>query len=159
MTDWNFRHISWNQTNGYHFTLFFTVLIYFQVCNSINCRKINKNQKNVFSGLIAHYHFILYEVLLILIHLYLVSFGGKGLRVKPLSFVHHLVCLGFAATCLLVDLIIKLIKYKEKKVHKKVKKEEDNEEDLVLLANVIQNVPQKVFKIGDWLHHTKVESI
>ena len=44
-------------------------------------------------------------------------------------------------------------------MHKKVKKEEDNEEDLVLLANVIQNVPQKVFKIGDWLHHTKVESI
>ena len=158
MTDWNFRHITWNKTNGYHFTLFFTVLIYFQVFNSINCRKINKNQKNVFSGLIKHYHFILYEGLLILIHLFLVSFGGKGLRVKPLSFAHHLVCMGFAATCLLVDLIIKVVKYKEKKVHKKKKKEEE-EEDLVLLANVIQNVPHTVFKIGDLLHHTKVESI
>ena len=158
MTDWNFRHITWNQTNGYHFTLFFTVLIYFQVFNSINCRKINKNQKNVFSGLIKHYHFILYEGLLILIHLFLVSFGGKGLRVKPLSFTHHLVCMGFAATCLLVDLILKVAKYKEKKVHKKVKKE-DEEEDLVLLANVIQNTPQKVFTIGDLLNHTKLESI
>ena len=66
--------------------------------------------------------------------------------------------MGFAATCLLVDLILKVAKYKEKKVHKKVKKE-DEEEDLVLLANVIQNAPQKVFTIGDLLNHTKLESI
>ena len=38
-------------------------------------------------------------------------------------------------------------------------KKEDEEEDLVLLANVIQNAPQKVFTIGDLLNHTKLESI
>ena len=36
--------------------------------------------------------------------------------------------MGFAATCLLVDLILKVAKYKEKKVHKKVKKEDEEEE-------------------------------
>ena len=41
-SDRELEHFTWNNVNGYHFTIFFNIFVYMQVFNSINARKLQK---------------------------------------------------------------------------------------------------------------------
>ena len=43
-SDRELEHFVWNQVNGYHFTIFFNIFVYMQVFNSINARKLQKDE-------------------------------------------------------------------------------------------------------------------
>lgn len=155
--DWSLPHFVWNKNNGYQFTIFFNVFVYFQVFNSINCRKINKKQKNVFEGITSHLHFILYEIIIIAMQLILVTFGGAGLRLKRLTLLQHIVCFMCASSSLLINYLVKILSGK-RKIKKKKKLSESNktnENALLLVDNIIEEEPQKYISVGEFLNHNK----
>ena len=162
--DWSLPHFEWNKNNGYQVTIFFTVFVYFQVFNSINCRKINKRQRNVFEGITSHLHFVFYEIIIIAMHLILVTFGGSGLRLKRLTLLQHIVCFLCASSSLLIDYLVKILTGKRKIKKKNIKNKElndlietnkMNEDALLLIDNLLEKEPQKYLSVGELLKHNK----
>lgn len=162
--DWSLPHFKWNKNHGYQFTIFFTVFVYFQVFNSINCRKINKRQRNVFEGITSHLQFVFYEIIIIAMHLILVTFGGSGLRLKRLTHLQHIVCFLCASSSLLIDYLVKILTRKRKIKKKNIKNKElkdlietnkTNEDTLLLIDNLLEKEPQKYLSVGELLKHNK----
>jgi len=90
-------HFEWNDVNGYHFTIFFNIFVFLQVFNSINARKLKKEELNVFEGIFDNYLYILIQLIIIAGQIIMVSFGGQALRTQCLSPMQHLMCLAIAS--------------------------------------------------------------
>ena len=108
-SDRELNHFTWNNHNGYHFTIFFNIFVFLQVFNSINARKLLRTELNVFENIFNNYLYILIQFIIIAGQLTMVTFGGRALRTHPLTVNQHLGCLGIAALSLPVGLLIKLL--------------------------------------------------
>ena len=91
-SDRDLTHFIWNETNGYHFTLFFDVFVFLQVFNSINARKLRKSEKNVFIGIFSNYYYLIVQIFIVIGQIMIVTFGGRAVRVKRLSIIQHVQC-------------------------------------------------------------------
>ena len=108
-SDRELEHFMWNDVNGYHFTLFFDIFVFMQVCNSINARKLNKHEYNVFSGILGNWYYIFIQSFILFGQIVIVTFGGRAVRVQRLSLTQHLQCLAIASLSLIVGFFVKLL--------------------------------------------------
>ena len=108
-SDRNLEHFMWNNVNGYHFTIFFNIFVFMQVFNSINARKLQKDELNVFTGICGNWLYILIQSIIIVGQIILVTFGGRAVRTHPLSLRQHAECLGISAITLVWGFFIKLL--------------------------------------------------
>ena len=106
-SDRNLEHFMWNNVNGYHFTIFFNIFVFMQVFNSINARKLQKDEYNVFSGILGNWLYLLIQSIIIIGQMLLVTLGGRAVRTHPLSIRQHLACLFISSLTLVWGLIIK----------------------------------------------------
>ena len=72
-SDRNLEHFMWNNVNGYHFTIFFNIFVFMQVFNSINARKLQKDELNVFTGIMGNWLYILIQSIIIVGQIILVT--------------------------------------------------------------------------------------
>lgn len=114
-SDRDLTHFIWNDTNGYHFTIFFDVFVFLQVFNSINARKLRKSEKNVFIGIFSNYYYLIVQSFIVIGQILIVTFGGRAVRVKRLSVMQHLQCAMISSLSLLVGYIVKVVMCKGKK--------------------------------------------
>ena len=108
-SDRELEHFMWNDINGYHFTIFFDIFVFMQVFNSINARKLNKDEYNVFVGILGNWYYIFIQTFILCGQVLMVTFGGRALRVHALSIKQHLQCLGIASLTLVCGFIVKLL--------------------------------------------------
>jgi hypothetical protein len=80
-----------------------------QVFNSINARKLQKEELNVFTGILGNWLYILIQSIIIVGQIILVTFGGRAVRTHPLSLKQHAICLCISAMTLVWGFIIKLL--------------------------------------------------
>ena len=108
-SDRELEHFTWNNVNGYHFTIFFNIFVYMQVFNSINARKLQKNEYNVFTGIMGNWLYLLIQGIIIVGQIILVTFGGRAVRTHALSVTQHCHCLLIASMTLVWGLFVKLL--------------------------------------------------
>ena len=108
-SDRNLEHFMWNNVNGYHFTIFFNIFVFMQVFNSINARKLQKDELNVFTGIMGNWLYILIQSIIIVGQIILVTFGGRAVRTHPLSLQQHGYCLFISSITLVWGFFVKLL--------------------------------------------------
>ena len=121
-SDRDLEHFMWNNVNGYHFTIFFNIFVYMQVFNSINARKLQKDEFNVFEGIFGNWLYLLIQGIIVLGQIILVTFGGRAVRTHPLSVAQHCQCLLISSLTLVWGFLAKLLPID---VSEKVEDEED----------------------------------
>ena len=108
-SDRDLEHFTWNNVNGYHFTIFFNIFVYMQVFNSINARKLQKTEYNVFSGIMGNWLYLLIQTIILVGQVILVTFGGRAVRTHALSVTQHCHCLLIASMTLVWGFFVKLL--------------------------------------------------
>jgi calcium-translocating P-type ATPase len=108
-SDRELEHFMWNEVNGYHFTIFFNIFVYMQVFNSINARKLQKDEFNVFEGILGNWLYILIQTIIIVGQVILVTFGGRAVRTHALSVQQHGLCLLISSMTLVWGAFVKLL--------------------------------------------------
>ena len=108
-SDRELEHFTWNNVNGYHFTIFFNIFVFMQIFNSINARKLNRTDYNVFKGILGNWYYIFIQSFIIVGQMIMVTFGGRAVRTHALSLMQHLQCLGIASLTLIIGFLIKFI--------------------------------------------------
>ena len=98
----------WDPKKGVHYTLFFDIFVFLQVFNQINCRKLNRNEYNVFKGFFNNKLFLFIQSFTVIAQIFIVEFGGDFLRTTPLTFVQHLICIALGSLALVFGLIAKI---------------------------------------------------
>ena len=121
-SDRELEHFMWNNVNGYHFTIFFNIFVFMQVFNSINARKLQKDEYNVFTGIFGNWLYLLIQTIIVVGQIILVTFGGRAVRTHALSVSQHCMCIGIAACTLVWGFFVKLLPID---VSEKVEEEED----------------------------------
>ena len=121
-SDRELEHFMWNNTNGYHFTIFFNIFVFMQVFNSINARKLQKDEFNVFEGILGNWLYLLIQGIIVVGQIILVTFGGRAVRTHPLSLSQHFYCLLISSMSLVCGFFAKLLPID---VSEKVEEEED----------------------------------
>ena len=94
--DQKLEHNMWNETNGFHLTILFSVLFFMILIHLI------------FIILETNTNFIKYGLnicILVMIHLLIINYGGKLTRTKPLNQNDLLKCFGLACLVIPLDLI------------------------------------------------------
>ncbi|KRX10194.1 P-type ATPase, cytoplasmic domain N [Pseudocohnilembus persalinus] len=99
----------WTQENEQHYTIFFNIFVYMQVFNEINARKLNKEEKNVFSGFFINPFFLIVIIFTIFVQILLTTYGGLAAGCSDLTMHQHIVCLVIGASSLIVGYLIKLL--------------------------------------------------
>ncbi|CAD8137228.1 unnamed protein product [Paramecium octaurelia] len=92
-----------------HYTIFFHIFVFLQVFNEINARKLKKTELNVFEGFFNNWLFISVITGTIVVQILIVEFGGKAVKVTPLDFAHHFICILIGMCSLAIGYLIKQI--------------------------------------------------
>ena len=147
-SDRELEHYEWNDQHGYHFTIFFDIFVFLQVFNSINARKLNRDELNVFEGIKNNFYYIMVQSFIVIGQIFLVSFGGRAVRTQPLSLLQHLGCILIASFSLVIGFLVKLIPIDMKEKIEKLKKQidEGKEEELLRDESKNKKLYEKKFK-------------
>ena len=108
-SDRELKHSVWNNTNGYHFTIFFNIFVMLQVFNSVNARKLLRSEINIFQGIFNNGYYIFIQLIIIGGQMLMVTFGGRALRTHPLTLKQHLGCIAIASLSLVVGILVRLL--------------------------------------------------
>ena len=147
-SDRELEHYDWNDQHGYHFTIFFDVFVFLQVFNSINARKLNPKELDVFEGIKDNIYYIIVQGFIVFGQIVLVTFGGRAVRTQPLSIFQHLCCMIIASMSLGVGYLVKLIPIdmSEKIVKSKEEIDEENEEERIKKERNLKKLQKKKTK-------------
>ena len=147
-SDRELEHYDWNDQHGYHFTIFFDVFVFLQVFNSINARKLNPKELDVFEGIKDNIYYIIVQGFIVFGQIVLVTFGGRAVRTQPLSIFQHLCCMIIASMSLGVGYLVKLIPIdmSEKIVKTKEEIDEENEEERIKKERNLKKLQKKKTK-------------
>lgn len=100
-------HNHWNNETGRHYSIFFNTFVMLQLFNEINSRKLKNEELNVFKDFTNNKLFILILLLTFGVQYLLISFGGRYMRVTPLTAEQHLICVALGSSSLLFGFLIK----------------------------------------------------
>jgi len=92
-----------------HFTFVFQIFVFMQIFNQINARKIEDGEFNVFSGIFSNYFFLVVIVLVTIIQIAMVEYGGKAIKTYPLNTNENIICISIAASELVWGFILKFL--------------------------------------------------
>src|SRR5262249_23831800 len=81
-------------------TIFFTVYVFFQIWNQINCRSLDPSESGL-HRLFENPQFLLIASLTLVGQVLIVTFGGRGFNVDPLGVVDWLVIAAATSSVLL----------------------------------------------------------
>jgi P-type Ca2+ transporter type 2C len=101
---WEFAPLNVRQV-----TIFFTVYVFFQVWNQINCRSLTPDASG-FRGLFANPLFLFIASLTVLGQVLIVNFGGAVFHVEPLSLIDWVVIAAGTAVVLVYAEVVRLIR-------------------------------------------------
>ena len=87
---------------------FFNIFVFMQVFNSINARKLKKNE-NVFEGIFNNFYYIFVQSFIIVGQIIIVTFGGRAVRTKRLTLYQHLLCISISSLTLIFGFLVKKI--------------------------------------------------
>lgn len=90
-------------------SIFFDVFVFLQVFNFFNARKLKKNEVNICTDIGDNYLFILIVIGIFFCQLFIVQFGGRALKLVPLSMNHHIACILIGSLSLVWGFIIKTV--------------------------------------------------
>lgn len=110
-SDRDLMHYEWPDDKGYHFTIFFNIFVLMQVFNSINARKLRKDEVNVFEGILSNKLYLFIQLFIVLGQIFMVQFGGRALRTRPLTIVQHIFCLLISSLSLVVCFLVKQVQF------------------------------------------------
>lgn len=110
-SDRELDHFTWNEINGYHFTIFFNIFVFMQVFNSVNSRKLLKSELNVFEGILQNNLYLVIQIITVVGQIVIVTFGGRALRTQSLTINQHIACAIIASFSLVINLIVKLLPF------------------------------------------------
>ena len=99
----------WSPETGVHLSIFFDVFVFLQVFNFFNARKLKKNEINILTDIGDNYLFILIVIGIFLCQIFIVQFGGRALKLVPLSFGQHLVCIIIGSLSIVWGILIKTV--------------------------------------------------
>ena len=102
-------HEHWTTENGQHYTIFFNVFVFLQLFNEINCRKLQRQEYNVFENFFNNGMFIFVLIVTLVVQYIMVQLGGVLMHCSPLDIGIFGTCVGIGATCLIIGVFIKLI--------------------------------------------------
>ncbi len=144
-SDRELEHYEWNDQHGYHFTIFFDVFVFLQVFNSINARKLNPKDINVFEGIYDNIYYILVQSFIVFGQIILVTFGGRAVRTQPLSLLQHTYCILIASLSLVVGFLVKLIPIdmNEKVIKTKEEIEEEMDEEKIKKKRTLKSLKRR----------------
>ena len=126
-SDRELEHYDWNDQHGYHFTIFFDVFVFLQVFNSINARKLNPKELDIFEGIEDNIYYVIVQGFIVFGQIVLVTFGGRAVRTQPLSIFQHICCGLIASLSLGVGYLVKKIPIDMSEKIEKTKEEIDEE--------------------------------
>lgn len=92
-----------------HFTIFFHTFVMMQIFNSINSRKLNKKDLNVFKNFCNNPLFFMIISCIFVAQIFIVEVGSSFTETSPLSITQHLICILLGSGSLLVGWLFKLI--------------------------------------------------
>jgi len=90
-------------------TIFFTVYVFFQVWNQINCRSLTPDVSG-FRGLHKNPLFLLIASLTVFGQVLIVNFGGAVFAVEPLTLIDWGLIAGGTAVVLLYAEVVRLVR-------------------------------------------------
>ena len=90
-------------------TIFFNIFVFLQVFNSVNARKLQKSEINIFENLFNNWLYIFIQFLIVAGQVTMVTFGGRAIRTHPLTASQHLGCIGIASLSLIIGVLVKLL--------------------------------------------------
>ncbi|MCB0368101.1 MAG: cation transporting ATPase C-terminal domain-containing protein [Bdellovibrionales bacterium] len=82
--------------------------MFLQIFNFFNARKLKKDEINVFSNFFINGLFIAIVVLIFVLQLCIVTYGGSTFQLVPLSFSTHMHCIIIGATGVVWNAIVKV---------------------------------------------------
>jgi Ca2+ transporting ATPase len=103
------NNLEWTFENGIHYTLFFEIFVFLQLFNEVNCRKLKKEEFNVFAGFWKNPLFLIIFFGTIFVQIMLVQMGGYAMKCTPLTWDYHLFCLAIGAMSIPFQIVIKTI--------------------------------------------------
>lgn len=95
-----------------HFTMFFNMFVFIQIFNSINCRKLKRDEFNMFKDFFNNPLFFVINLITVVFQILIVEFGGKFVKTTHLTVTQHLICIAIGSLSLIVSVLIKLIPVK-----------------------------------------------
>ncbi|MBY0456537.1 MAG: cation transporting ATPase C-terminal domain-containing protein, partial [Gemmataceae bacterium] len=90
-------------------TLFFTVYVFFQVWNQINCRSLTPHESGL-SGLFGNRRFLFIASLTVVGQVLIVTFGGAVFNVEPLGVIDWLVVAGATSSVLVFAEVVRRVR-------------------------------------------------
>ena len=90
-------------------SIFFDVFVFLQVFNFFSARKLKKGDINICADIGDNYLFILIVISIFVCQLFIIQFGGKALKLVPLTMQQHLVCILIGSLSIVWGVIIKTI--------------------------------------------------
>ena len=90
-------------------SIFFDVFVFLQVFNFFNARKLKKSDINICTDIGDNYLFILIVIGIFVCQIFIVQFGGRALKLVPLSFDQHLICVLIGSMSIVWGVIIKTL--------------------------------------------------
>ncbi len=100
---------TYNATEAQHFTIFFHSFVMMQIFNSINSRKLNRKDLNVFRNFCNNPMFFFIMLGIFFAQIMIIEVGSSFTETSPLSLSQHLICVALGAGSLLVGFLFKLI--------------------------------------------------
>ncbi len=94
---------------GVHLSIFFDVFVFLQVFNFFNARKLKKSDINICADIGDNYLFVLIVISIFVCQLFIVQFGGKALKLVPLTMQQHIVCILIGSLSIIWGIIIKTL--------------------------------------------------
>jgi len=89
-------------------TMVFNTFVWLQICNEINCRRLDNNL-NVFSGIQRNPYFIVILVIMVACQTLIIFVGGPAFSVTTLNSQQWLICMGLGMLALPAGAIVRLI--------------------------------------------------
>ena len=99
----------WTFENGIHYTLFFEIFMFLELFNQINCRKLKKEDFNVFQGFWRNPLFQIIFWGTIFVQILLIQMGGYAIKCTPMTWDYHLMCLAIGFTSIPLQVLIRLL--------------------------------------------------
>lgn len=92
-----------------HYTIFFQVFVMLQLFNEVNARKLKPDEFNVFEGFFNNSIFLIVFFGTLIIQFVLVEFGGRAVKVTPLTIDQYFICFLIGMSSLGVGYLVKKI--------------------------------------------------
>ena len=99
----------YSEENFVHLTVFFHTFVMLQLFNSLNGRKLDRKDLNIFSNFCNNPLFFIIIFGVLICQILIVEFGGSFIKCSPLTLEQHAICIVLGMGSLVVGLLIKLV--------------------------------------------------